>query len=130
MSPASHRALVWIGLLGLCAAYLQGGLNKLLDFHGAIGEATHFDLPLPPLAAAVTIMLELGASATILTRRLRWPWRLSHWRRPAAPTISLKLRKIRVHGGARIAVPSFRSFDARKVARIFASIRRGLRSDG
>ncbi|MBE9606976.1 DoxX family protein [Acetobacteraceae bacterium H6797] len=64
--------LAWIGLLGLCAAYIQGGLNKLLDYPGAIAEATHFGLPFPPLTAAVTILLELGASLLILTGRLRW----------------------------------------------------------
>jgi uncharacterized membrane protein YphA (DoxX/SURF4 family) len=66
------RILGFIGLLGLCAAYIQGGLNKLLDFPGAIGEATHFGLPLPALTAALTIALELVASLMILTGRLRW----------------------------------------------------------
>lgn len=64
--------LTWIGLLGLCAAYLQGGLNKLLDFPGAVAEAAHFALPLPPVTAAATIALELGASLLILTGRWRW----------------------------------------------------------
>ena len=62
----------WIALLGLCAAYIQGGLNKLLDFPGAVAEAAHFGLPLPPLTAALTIALELGASALILAGRWRW----------------------------------------------------------
>ncbi|PZW46670.1 putative membrane protein YphA (DoxX/SURF4 family) [Humitalea rosea] len=64
--------LGWLALLGLCAAYLQGGLNKLLDFQGAVGEAAQFGLPLPAVVAAATIALELGASAMILTGRLRW----------------------------------------------------------
>jgi uncharacterized membrane protein YphA (DoxX/SURF4 family) len=67
-----HPALAWIGLLGLCAAYLQGGLNKLLDYPGAVAEAAHFGLPLPSATAAVTIALELAASAMVLTGRLRW----------------------------------------------------------
>ena len=66
------RALTFLGLLLLCAAYLQGGLNKLLDFPGAVAEAEHFALPLPTLTAALTILLELGASLLILTGRLRW----------------------------------------------------------
>ncbi|ONG50535.1 DoxX family protein [Pseudoroseomonas deserti] len=66
------RLLAWLGLLGLCAAYLQGGLNKLLDFGGGIAEAAHFGLPFPALVTAGTILLELGASALILTGRLRW----------------------------------------------------------
>ena len=71
MSPAARRALTLLGLLGLCAAYLQGGLNKLLDYPGAVAEAAHFGLPLPAAAAAVTIALELLASAMVLTGRLR-----------------------------------------------------------
>lgn len=67
-----NPALLWLGLLGLCAAYLQGGLNKLLDFNGAVAEATHFGLPLPVVTAALTIALELAASAMILSGRLRW----------------------------------------------------------
>ncbi|SDG45285.1 MULTISPECIES: DoxX family protein [unclassified Duganella] len=65
----------WIGrvcLLLLCAAYLQGGINKLTDFSSAIAEMQHFGLaPAAPLAALV-IVLELGASAAILTGYYRW----------------------------------------------------------
>ncbi len=62
----------WVALLLLCAAYLQGGLVKLLDFGGAVGEMQHFGLAPAPLFAAAVIVLELGASALILTGRLRW----------------------------------------------------------
>lgn len=66
------RIATWLGLLGLCAAYLQGGLQKLLDFEGAIREMRHFGLaPEAPMAAAV-IALELGASAMILLGYKRW----------------------------------------------------------
>jgi len=69
---AGLRALRWFTLLLLCAAYLQGGLNKLLDFGGAVGEMQHFGLqPAAPLAAAV-IAFELGAAAMVLSGRLRW----------------------------------------------------------
>jgi uncharacterized membrane protein YphA (DoxX/SURF4 family) len=61
-----------LGLLALCSAYIQGGLNKLLDFPGAMGEAEHFGLPLPMLVVVGTIVLELGASALILAGRFRW----------------------------------------------------------
>jgi uncharacterized membrane protein YphA (DoxX/SURF4 family) len=64
--------LYWLALLGLCAAYLQGGFNKLTDFAGAVAEMQHFGLqPAAPLAAAV-IALELGAAVLILAGRLRW----------------------------------------------------------
>lgn len=60
-----------LALLGLCAAYLQGGLNKLLDFPGAIAEAAHFGLPLPAMTAALTVVLELAGSAAVLFGRGR-----------------------------------------------------------
>ena len=62
----------WIALLGLCAAYLQGGIVKATDFSGAIAEMNHFGIaPAAPLAIAV-IALELGASIMILTGFYRW----------------------------------------------------------
>src|SRR5215510_7930607 len=62
----------WTALLGLCAAYLQGGIVKATDFSGAVAEMNHFGLaPAVPLAIAV-IVLELGASAMILTGFYRW----------------------------------------------------------
>jgi len=64
--------LRWVALLCLCAAYLQGGLVKLMDFPAAVAEMQHFGLaPAEPLAWAV-IALELGASLMILTGLLRW----------------------------------------------------------
>jgi len=65
-------ALRWLAYLGLCAAYLQGGLVKLADLPGAIGEMAHFGLLPAPLFAVLVIGLELGASALILSGRLRW----------------------------------------------------------
>jgi uncharacterized membrane protein YphA (DoxX/SURF4 family) len=54
-TPVVH----WIALLGLCAAYLQGGIVKATDFGGAIAEIEHFGLaPAVPIAIAV-IALEL-----------------------------------------------------------------------
>jgi uncharacterized membrane protein YphA (DoxX/SURF4 family) len=62
----------WIALLGLCAAYLQGGIIKATDFSSAIAEMNHFGLaPAVPIAIAV-IVLELGASVMILIGFYRW----------------------------------------------------------
>jgi len=72
MRWTTSAALRWVALLLLCAAYLQGGLNKAMDFNAAIAEMNHFGLsPAGPLAAAV-IVLELGAAALILTGFHRW----------------------------------------------------------
>jgi len=66
------RWVHWLALLGLCAAYLQGGLNKAIDFQAAIAEMNHFGLsPAAPLVIAV-IVLELGAAVLILTGFYRW----------------------------------------------------------
>ena len=74
---AGQRALVapwvrWLALLAVCGAYLQGGINKAIDFNAALAEMHHFGLsPAAPLAIA-TIALELGASVMILIGWYRW----------------------------------------------------------
>lgn len=61
-----------VALLLLCSAYLQGGIVKLANFQGAVGEMQHFGLaPAAPLAVAV-IALELGASLAIVLGFWRW----------------------------------------------------------
>jgi len=71
-SPKRALAMRWIALLGLCSAYLQGGLVKAMDFSGAVAEMAHAGLaPATPLAAA-TVVLELAAPLAILTGRFRW----------------------------------------------------------
>jgi len=66
------QAIRWIALLGLCAAYLQGGFNKLTDFPGALAEMRHFGLePALPFAIAV-IVTELLGAALILSGFQRW----------------------------------------------------------
>lgn len=69
---AGAPALRWIALLLLCSAYLQGGINKLTDFAGAVAEMQHFHIaPAAPMALLV-IAGELGASALILLGFYRW----------------------------------------------------------
>ena len=62
----------WLALLALCAAYLQGGLDKAFDFAGAVAETQHFGLPFAAPLAALTIVVELGASLLILSGVKRW----------------------------------------------------------
>jgi len=68
----THPAVRFIALLGLCAAYLQGGGQKLLDFGGAVAEARHFGLEPAAAFATATIITELAASVLILTGFYRW----------------------------------------------------------
>jgi XapX domain-containing protein len=69
---ATTGAIRFIALLGLCTAYIEGGLNKLLDFEAAVAEAQHFGLPFASTTAAATIATELVGSALILTGVYRW----------------------------------------------------------
>ena len=69
---ATSAGVRGVALLGLVAAYLQGGLDKAFDFQAALDEMHHFGLePAAPLALA-TIVLELGASVMILAGVWRW----------------------------------------------------------
>ncbi|MFZ3117229.1 MAG: DoxX family protein [Variovorax sp.] len=66
------RAVHWLALLFLCAAYLQGAFNKATDFPSAIAEMNHFGIaPAGPMAVAV-IVFEFGAALMILTGFFRW----------------------------------------------------------
>lgn len=69
---AAMPAVRFIALLALCAAYVQGGLEKLLDFDNAVAEAQHFGLPYAPVIAAATIVTELAGSALVLSGVHRW----------------------------------------------------------
>jgi uncharacterized membrane protein YphA (DoxX/SURF4 family) len=66
------RSVRFIALLGLCAAYIQGGLTKLLDFSAAVAETQSFGLPFAAATTAATILTELAGSALILTGFYRW----------------------------------------------------------
>jgi uncharacterized membrane protein YphA (DoxX/SURF4 family) len=72
LSRLATPAVRWVALLGLCAAYLQGGIVKLTNINGAVAEMSHFGLsPAMPFAIAV-IAFELIASVAILTGYWRW----------------------------------------------------------
>jgi uncharacterized membrane protein YphA (DoxX/SURF4 family) len=66
------RVLRWVALLGLCAAYLQGGFDKAAHFSSAIAEMNHFGLSPPAPLAVATIVMEIVASLLILTGFYRW----------------------------------------------------------
>ena len=62
----------WMALLFLCAAYLQGGLDKLRDFPAAVAEMRQFGLRPAAALAVLTIVLEFAASFMVLTGQYRW----------------------------------------------------------
>ena len=58
--------------IGLTGAYILGGATKLLDFPAAMVEQESFGLHPGWLWASVTIAVELGASAMVISNRLVW----------------------------------------------------------
>ena len=71
-SLVATRPVHFVALLGLCGAYIQGGLTKLLDFNAAVAETQSFGLPFAAVATTATIITELAGSALILTGIYRW----------------------------------------------------------
>jgi uncharacterized membrane protein YphA (DoxX/SURF4 family) len=71
-SLVATRPVHFIALLGLCSAYIQGGVTKLLDFSAAVAETQGFGLPFAAAATVATIVTELAGSALILTGIYRW----------------------------------------------------------
>lgn len=71
----SSWAAVWIerlGLLALCAAYLQGGVEKLLNFRAAVAEQARLGMVPPALFALAALLTELGGSVLVLSGLWRW----------------------------------------------------------
>jgi uncharacterized membrane protein YphA (DoxX/SURF4 family) len=66
------QVLRQFAMLLLCAAYLQGGIDKAWDFQAAVAEMTHFGLPAPVLLTTLTIIVELGAPLLIVIGVQRW----------------------------------------------------------
>ena len=58
--------------LVLVSAYLIGGVQKLMDFHGAIAEQAHFGLQPAWLWAVAAIAVELIGSLLVIVNRLAW----------------------------------------------------------
>jgi uncharacterized membrane protein YphA (DoxX/SURF4 family) len=68
----SWRWLLPISRVGLVSAFLIGGIQKLVDFPGAVAEQAHFGLQPAWLWAAVAILVEIGGSALVIFGR--WVW--------------------------------------------------------
>jgi uncharacterized membrane protein YphA (DoxX/SURF4 family) len=58
--------------IALTSAFLIGGIQKLVDFPGAVAEQAHFGLQPAWLWATAAIIVELGGSALIIIGR--WVW--------------------------------------------------------
>lgn len=58
--------------IALTSAFLIGGVQKLVDFPGAIAEQAHFGLQPAWLWAAAAVIVELAGSALVILGR--WVW--------------------------------------------------------
>ncbi|MET3966748.1 DoxX family protein [Bradyrhizobium sp. S3.9.1] len=58
--------------IALVSAFLIGGVQKALDFPGAVAEQAHFGLQPAWLWATAAILVELGGSALVIFGR--WVW--------------------------------------------------------
>jgi uncharacterized membrane protein YphA (DoxX/SURF4 family) len=61
-----------VSRVALVSAFLIGGIQKLVDFPGAVAEQAHFGLQPAWLWAAAAIAVELGGSALVIFGR--WVW--------------------------------------------------------
>jgi uncharacterized membrane protein YphA (DoxX/SURF4 family) len=66
------RWVLFAARLALTSSYLLGGVTKLLNFSAAIAEPEKFGLRPGWLFAALTILVELGGSALVLSGIAVW----------------------------------------------------------
>ena len=73
-APAIDRGglITRLCLLLLCSAYLQGAIEKALDFPAALAEMAHFGLTPALPFAVLTIAGELIASVMVISGIKRW----------------------------------------------------------
>jgi uncharacterized membrane protein YphA (DoxX/SURF4 family) len=64
--------LLPISRIALVSAFLIGGIQKLIDFPGAIAEQAHFGLQPAWLWAIAAIIVEIGGSALVMLGRFVW----------------------------------------------------------
>jgi uncharacterized membrane protein YphA (DoxX/SURF4 family) len=68
----SRPWLLPISRFALVSAFLIGGIQKLIDFRGAIAEQAHFGLQPAWLWAAAAVIVELGGSVLVVFGRFVW----------------------------------------------------------
>jgi uncharacterized membrane protein YphA (DoxX/SURF4 family) len=64
--------LLPISRIALVSAFLIGGIQKLIDFPGAIAEQAHFGLQPAWMWAVAAVIVELGGSVLVIVGR--WVW--------------------------------------------------------
>lgn len=70
---ASQDVQTLIGRLLIATLFIPAGFGKLMGFAGTVGYITKAGLPLPEVAAAIAIVIELGFGiALLLGFKTRW----------------------------------------------------------
>lgn len=65
ISPAQNIAAL-AGRLLLAALFLPAGFSKLTGFEGTVGYIASVGMPMPTVAAAIALVLEIGASLALI----------------------------------------------------------------
>jgi putative oxidoreductase len=61
--------MTWVILLSrvlMAAIFIHGGINKAMNPSNTMGMLTHYGLPMPGIAYAVTLLVEVGAGIAFL----------------------------------------------------------------
>jgi putative oxidoreductase len=73
MNPNVSNAAALIGRILLAWIFIQSGFGKLTGFEGTVGYIASKHLPLPQVAAAIAIAVELGAGLLLaIGFKARW----------------------------------------------------------
>jgi putative oxidoreductase len=73
MSPESLRFLPLLGRILIAITFVPAGFQKLTGFQDAVGYAASKSMPLPALAIAAAIAIELGGGLLLLIGyKARW----------------------------------------------------------
>ena len=70
---AAQDTLALIGRILIAYLFIPAGIGKLMGFSGTVGYINSVGLPLPEVAAAIAIVVELGLGiALLLGFKTRW----------------------------------------------------------
>ena len=67
MSNALQNSLALVGRLLLAMLFLPAGIGKLAGFAGTVGYIASVGLPMPSMAAAIALIIEIGGSVALIT---------------------------------------------------------------
>ena len=67
MSNALQNSLALVGRLLLAMLFLPAGIGKLAGFAGTVGSIAAVGLPMPSMAAAIALIIEIVGSVALIT---------------------------------------------------------------